>query len=181
MKLFCIRRKYFDGKLILLLMGFYTLFYVFFITKILYIKAVMGEDVKYTMTHLILNDFLIDWIVVIGYMTLIAMSTKRLIIKKVSWRKIFLLHLVLCLTIGLVIRIMINFQNLITGVMNIWELSIRENLNNFMAVLDLNFLIYFAMVFIIYTYYYVNQVKEAEEKRGQLETQLVNTRIKMLT
>jgi len=56
-----------------------------------------------------------------------------------------------------------------------------ENLNNFMYVLDVNFLIYFAMVFIIYTYYYVNEVKEEEERRGKLETQLVNTRMKMLT
>lgn len=181
MKLFCFKRKYFDRKLILLLMGFYTLFYVFFIAKILYIQAFMGEDVKYSMTHLILNDFLIDWIVVIGYMSLIAMSTKRLIIKKVSWSKIFFLHLFLSLTIGLVIRVMVNFQNLIIGVMNIWDLSIKENLNNFMSVLDVNFLIYFAMVFIIYTYYYVNQVKREEERRGQLETQLVNTRMKMLT
>jgi hypothetical protein len=181
MKLLRIQRKYFDGKLILLLMGFYTLFYVFYITKILYIKAFMGEGVKYSMPHLILNDFLIDWLVVIGYMSLIAMSTKRLIIKKVSWMKIFILHLFLSLTIGLVIRVMVNFQNLITGVSNIWELSIMENLNNFMYVLDVNFLIYFAMVFIIYTYYYVNQVKEEEERRGKLETQLVNTRMKMLT
>jgi len=141
----------------------------------------MGENVKYSMTHLILNDFLIDWLVVIGYMSLIAMSTKRLIIKKVSWRKIFFLHLFLSLTIGLVIRVMVNFQNLITGVSNIWDMSIMENLNNFMYVLDVNFLIYFAMVFIIYTYYYVNEVKEEEERRGKLETQLVNTRMKMLT
>jgi len=181
MKLFYIKRKYFDGKLILLLMGFYTLFYVFYITKILYIKAFMGEDVKYSMTHLILSDYLIDWIVVIGYMSLIAMSTKRLIIKKVSWSKIFFLHLFLSLTIGLVIRVMVNFQNLVTGVTHIWDLSIMENLNNFMFVLDVNFLIYFAMVFIIYTYYYVNQVQEEEERRGKLETQLVNTRMKMLT
>jgi len=162
-------------------MGFYTLFYVFYIAKILYIKAFMGENVKYSMTHLILSDFLIDWLVVIGYMSLIAMSTKRLIIKKVSWRKIFFLHLFLSLTIGLVIRVMVNFQNLITGVSNIWDMSIMENLNNFMYVLDVNFLIYFAMVFIIYTYYYVNEVKEEEERRGKLETQLVNTRMKMLT
>jgi len=162
-------------------MGFYTLFYVFLITKTLYIRAVMGEDVKYTMTHLILNYFLIDWVVVIGYMTLIAMSTKRLILKKVSWSKIFFLHLFLSLTIGLVIRVMVNFQNLITGITNIWELSIMDNLNNFMSELDVNFLIYFAMVFIIYTYYYVNQVKEEEERRGKLETQLANTRMKMLT
>jgi len=162
-------------------MGFYTLFYVFYITKILYIKAFMGEDAEFSMTYLILSDYLIDWIVVIGYMSLIAMSTKRLIIKKVSWSKIFLLHLFLSLTIGLVIRVMVNFQNLITGVTHIWDLSIMENLNNFMFELDVNFLIYFAMVFIIYTYYYVNQVKEEEERRGKLETQLINTRMKMLT
>ncbi|MCJ7757853.1 MAG: histidine kinase [Gillisia sp.] len=162
-------------------MGFYTLFYVFHIIKLIYIQAIMGEDVKYSMSYYILNDFLIDWIVVIGYMSLIAMSTKRLIIKKISWRKIFFLHIVLSLTIGLVIRVMINFQNIITGVTHIWELSIMENLNNFMYVLDLNFLIYFAMVFIIYTFYYVHQVKKEEERRGELESQLVKTRMKMLS
>lgn len=181
MNLLRVQKKYFDGKLILLLMGFYTLFYVFYIAKVLYMRAFIVEEVKYSMAYLILNSYIIDWIVVIGYMSLIAMSTKRLIVKKTSWKKIFFLHLALSLTIGLVVRIMINFQNLISGEMNIWELSIKENLNNFMYLLDLNFLIYFAMVFIIYTYYYVNQVREVEERRGQLETQLVNTRMKMLT
>lgn len=181
MKLVRTKRKYFDGKLILLLIGFYTLYYVFYIIKMLYVKAFIGGDVQYLLEQFTLNYCLIDWIVVISYMSLIAISTKRLITKKVSWIKIFLIHLVFSLTIGLVIRVMVNFPNLITGATNISELSMMENLNDFMFELDENFLIYFAMVFIIYTYYYVNQVKEEEERRGKLETQLVNTRMKMLS
>jgi LytS/YehU family sensor histidine kinase len=61
------------------------------------------------------------------------------------------------------------------------EYQVEESFTRFMIVVDLNFLIYFAMTFIIYTYYYVKQVKEAEQHRAQLETQLVNARMKMLS
>lgn len=37
------------------------------------------------------------------------------------------------------------------------------------------------MIFIIYVYYYIDQIREVEEKRGLLEAQLLNTRMKMLT
>ena len=61
------------------------------------------------------------------------------------------------------------------------DYQLEESFRRFVAVVDLNFLIYFAMTFIIYTYYYVKQVKEAEKHRTQLETQLVNTKMKMLS
>ena len=50
-----------------------------------------------------------------------------------------------------------------------------------MAVIDLNFLIYFAMVSIVYTYYYIKVVKQSEKQQNQLKTQLVDTRMKMLS
>ncbi|MCF4101414.1 histidine kinase [Gillisia sp. M10.2A] len=181
MSLTGLKKKYIDGRLILLLAAFYTLYYVIFIIKTAYMRAYVYNDIKYSLWHLIVNGYFIDWVVVVAYMTFIAVSTKRLIIRKVPWKKIFFLHLTLSIFIGVIIRLLISLISILKGEMSFNEFDVRENINGFMYVLDLNFLIYFAMIFIIYVYYYVGQVREAEEKRGLLEAQLLNTRMKMLT
>jgi two-component system, LytTR family, sensor kinase len=83
--------------------------------------------------------------------------------------------------IGFFIRVFFDIFGILSGYIDPAEYEVQESLHRFMAVIDLNFLIYFAMVFIIYTYYYLKEVKENEKQRTLLETQLVNTRMKMLS
>ncbi|HSM63204.1 MAG TPA: histidine kinase [Gillisia sp.] len=181
MNLLHFKKKYIDGKLILLLAAFYTLFYIIFIAKTLYMRAYVYEEVKYSMWEIIVNGYLVDWIIVVAFMSLIAISTKRLIVKKVPWKNIFLLHLLLSIFLGVIIRLVVILYSVLTGELSLSDLNWRENVTSFMHVIDLNFLIYFAMIFIIYVYYYIDQIREVEEKRGLLEAQLLNTRMKMLT
>jgi LytS/YehU family sensor histidine kinase len=75
----------------------------------------------------------------------------------------------------------IDLYALATGTMTYEDYSIHSSFYRFMAVIDLNFLIYFAMVSIIYTYYYIKVVKQSEKQQHQLKTQLVDTRMKMLS
>ncbi|MFD1096500.1 sensor histidine kinase [Salegentibacter chungangensis] len=180
MNLLKFKRKYIDGRLILLLAAFYTLYYIVFLLKLSYMRTYEYEEVHYSLIYLILHVYLIDYIIVIAYMSLIAVSTKRLIVKKVPWKKIILLHLVLSLFIGVIIQATVMLYSLLIGEMSFSDIDIGKNITRYMYVLDLNFLIYFAMIFIIYVYYYIQQVREAEEKRGLLEAQLLNTRMKML-
>lgn len=114
-------------------------------------------------------------------MVLIAISTKRFLNKNYSWIKIISIHTLFSLLIGLVIRLVIDIYSIIIGRFSIAEYDFEASIFRFMYVIDLNFLIYFAMVFIIYTYYYLKQVKEAEKQQSKLESQLVNTRMKMLS
>lgn len=181
MNLIHLKKKYIDGRLILLLAAFYTLFYLVFISKTLYMRAYVYEEVKYSMWEIIVHGYLVDWVIVIAFMSLIAISTKRLIVKKVPWKNIFLLHLLLSIFIGVIIRLVVIFYSVIMGELRLRDLNWRDNLTSFMHVIDLNFLIYFAMILIIYVYYYIDQIREVEEKRGLLEAQLLNTRMKMLT
>ena len=181
MNLLHLNKKYIDGKLILLLAAFYTLFYVFFISKTLYMRAYVYEEIKYSMWEIVIHGYLVDWIIVVAFMSLIAISTKRLILKKVPWKNIFLLHLLLSIFIGVIIRLVVISYSILIGEITFSDLNWRESITSFMYVLDLNFLIYFAMILIIYVYYYIEQIREVEEKRGLLEAQLLNTRMKMLT
>jgi two-component system, LytTR family, sensor kinase len=174
-------KKYIDLKLVFLLAAFYTLFNLVYILKMLYMRVQypsMGSESWFD--FLILNIF-IDWLVVIFYMTIIAISTKRFLHKNYSWVKIISIHVIFSILIGFIIRLIFDVVGILSGQFAFEDYEVEESFNRFMAVVDLNFLIYFAMTFIIYTYYYVKQVKEAEQHRAQLETQLVNTRMKMLS
>lgn len=174
-------KKYIDTKLVMLLAGFYALFDVVFIAKSAYMRSYYPKgDFEPWISFLIKNIF-IDWLIVVFYMTLIAISTKRFLYKKYSWVKIIIIHTIFSILIGLIIRLIFDLFSLITGQIAPADYSLKESIHRFMYVIDLNFLIYFAMVFIIYTYYYVKQVREAEKHRNLLETQLVNARMKMLS
>lgn len=179
MKLF--KNKYIDGKLVLVLAGFYTLFNLVYIGKLAYIRSFMYRGSLESWKDIIINNILFDWLVVVIYMTFIAISTKRLLDKNYSWVRIFLLHTLFSLFIGIVIRLVFDLQGIIRGSMTIADYSLKASIDRMMYVIDLNFLIYFAMIFIIYTYYYLKQIKEAEEQRSLLESQLSNTRMKMLS
>ncbi|HSI70025.1 MAG TPA: histidine kinase, partial [Gillisia sp.] len=174
-------KKYIDLKLILLLAGFYTLFDIIYVGKMAYFRHHFPRGDEEPWGEVLLYTILIDWLVVVTYMTLIAISTKRLLNKNYPWEKIIVIHTVLSIMIGFFIRVFFDLFGILSGYIDPAEYEVQESLHRFMAVIDLNFLIYFAMVFIIYTYYYLKEVKENEKHRNLLETQLVNTRMKMLS
>ncbi len=181
MTLSAFKNKYIDVKLILLLAAFYTLFNLVYIAKLAYMRAYMFQEIMESWHDIIFHNLLIDWIIVVTYMTLIAISTKRLLNKNYSWIRIFLLHTLFSILIGFVIRFFFDLHGILLGRMTFADYSLKSSLDRMIYVIDLNFLIYFAMIFIIYTYYYLKQVKEAEKQKTQLESQLVNTRMKMLS
>jgi hypothetical protein len=181
MNLSAFKNKYIDVKLILLLAAFYTLFNLVYIAKLAYMRAYMFKEIMESWHDIIFHNLLMDWIIVVTYMTLIAISTKRLLNKNYSWIRIFLLHTLFSILIGFVIRFFFDLHGILLGRMTFADYSLKSSLDRMIYVIDLNFLIYFAMIFIIYTYYYLKQVKEAEKQKTQLESQLVNTRMKMLS
>jgi sensor histidine kinase YesM len=174
-------KKYIDLKLIFILAGFYGLFNLVFISKTAYLRTVFKERMYESWYDFLLYNVLIDWLIVVFYMTIIAITTKRFLHKNYTWTKIISIHVVFSLLIGFIIRLIFDLFSILSGRFTLDEYQPEESFTRFMIVVDLNFLIYFAMTFIIYTYYYVKQVKEAEHHRAQLETQLVNTRMKMLS
>ncbi|GAB2771376.1 sensor histidine kinase [Salinimicrobium soli] len=174
-------KKYIDYKLVLLLGGFYALFDLVYIAKVAFMRYHFPRETPESWGTFLIYNILIDWLIVVTYMTLIAISTKRFLYKNYRWEKIILIHTVFSILIGLIIRLIFDLFSILTGQIALADYELEASIFRFMYVIDLNFLIYFAMVFIIYTYYYVKQVKEAEQQRGMLETQLVNTRMKMLS
>lgn len=182
MSLSTLKQKYIDFKLVLLLAGFYLMFDLVLVVKVAYMRTYMPIDKgPFDWGDFLIYNLLFDYVIVVSYMTLIAISTKRFLNKNYSWVKIIMIHTIFSILIGLIIRLIFDFYSIIAGRVSLDEFVLRKSINAFIYVIDLNFLIYFAMVFIIYTYYYLKQVKEAEKRHSKLESQLVNTRMKMLT
>ncbi|CAL65718.1 sensor histidine kinase [Christiangramia forsetii] len=184
MSLSTLKKKYIDFKLVLLLAGFYLMFDLVLIVKVAYMRTYMKspEGVENFMwSEFLVHNLLFDYVIVVSYMTLIAISTKRFLNKNYPWVKIISIHTLFSILIGLIIRLIFDFYSIIAGHIEIADFNLRKSINAFIYVIDLNFLIYFAMIFIIYTYYYLRQVKEAEKQHSKLESQLVNTRMKMLS
>jgi len=177
-----IKKKYIDLKLVLLLAGFYLLFDLVFIAKTAYMQIFGFEKMgRFSWPQFLVDNLLFDYIIVVSFMTIIAISTKRFLLKNYSWTKIISIHILFSLLIGIVIRMVVDLYDIVVGKQTFAEYDFERSIFRFMYVIDLNFLIYFAMVFIIYTYYYVKEVKKAEKNQSKLETQLVNTRMKMLS
>ncbi|MGA8853388.1 MAG: histidine kinase [Christiangramia sp.] len=184
MSLSTLKKKYIDFKLVLLLAGFYLLFDLVVIVKVAYMRTYMNgveRATDFTWSEFFVHNLLFDYVIVVSYMTLIAISTKRFLNKNYSWVKIISIHTLFSILIGLIIRLIFDFYSIIAGRVDLADFNLRKSINAFIYVIDLNFLIYFAMIFIIYTYYYLKQVKEAEKRHSKLESQLVNTRMKMLS
>jgi len=181
MSLSALKNKYIDVKLILLLAAFYTLFNIVYLGKLAYMRSFVYKEIVESWHDIIVHNLLIDWIIVVAYMSLIAISTKRLLDRNYSWIRIFLLHTLFSILIGFVIRFFFDLHGILLGRMSFEDYSLKASIDRMIFVIDLNFLIYFAMIFIIYTYYYLKQVKETEKQKTLLESQLTNTRMKMLS
>ncbi|APG59050.1 sensor histidine kinase [Christiangramia salexigens] len=177
-----LKEKYIDFRLVLLLAGFYLMFDIVLIGKIAYLQTFREMEAEnFIWSKFLLHNIAFDYVIVLSYMTLIAISTKRFLNRNYSWVKIIIIHTIFSLLIGMVIRFLGDLYSLIFGRLNLEDYDIAESIYAFVYVIDLNFLIYFAMVFIIYTYYYLRQIKVAEKRHSKLESQLVTTRMKMLT
>ena len=166
-----------ESRLILVLTIFYTVFEIIHFSKLWFFIDLQNMPWPEHVGGL----YVIDWVIVILYMTFIAWYTKSLISKNVPWKKIFLLHFLFSILISFIIRIALESYELWIKNIDPQTLTLEKLLLNFLANIDTNFLIYFAMVFIIYSYYYQEESVRNQVQKSLLERQLLDSRIRMLT
>ncbi len=178
-------RKYFDKKLIIILTFYYSVVVILSGIKLTYeifrsidTGELNVENVNWFL--LFFNYLFLDWVAVILFMILISIITKRMIVRKMQWRKILFIHFFFSFIIGWVIFFSITFIELITRQLSLKTALKNFTFENFINVADLNFLIYTAMVGIIYIYYYIEELKKIEAQKSKLSIQLNNTKLNLL-
>ncbi len=118
------------------------------------------------MEEILLETIALDWVIVLLFMTVIAITTKLMIYKKVRWPLIISIHLFFSLFIGFVIYFLSSTIYLLSGQISISEIDIESHLAGIMSVIDLNFLIYFSMISIVYSFYYFQ--KNTKGRTGKI-------------
>lgn len=167
-------RKKVDPKLIAILAFFYFIATSIHLFKSTYIGYTEGKRLNWALTFFVYS---LDFVVVLIYMIFIAINTKKLLIKKVPWKKIVLLHLFFSLLLGVLLQISTDLVKLGVGIIAEFDYSLQR----FIHYMDLDFFTYFSMVFIIYSYYYFLTTRAGEQQKTALENQLVTAKIRMLT
>ena len=86
MKFFTKINRLIDRKLIGYLMIFYTVFNILYVLRMIYLRKYLIPRSEHAMSigEFIMKSILFDWVIVILFMTLIAVNTKKLLEKSES-------------------------------------------------------------------------------------------------
>lgn len=161
-------------------MLFYTITSLITLSNKVYGKL-KGFGYEFTeWSELIFEEFILDWIIVMLFMTIIAITTKYMIFKKVKWKYIVGIHLFFSFFIGFIIFFLSSIVYLITGKITFAEIDLESHIAGIISVADLNFLIYFSMISIVYLFYYFEKWRSIELEKSQLANQLTNARMNIL-
>lgn len=177
MKIKSFFKKYFDLQLTAILAGFYLITIILNLIKVFGTAYLKGNPLVLGKSFFV-EVYLLDAVIVLVIMQLIAMHTKKLILAKTPWKKIIFLHFFFAIFIGVVIQLFTDMYRIKKGIFKTYE--IKESIRIFLSVIDINFLVYFAMLFIIYTYYYLKIIRANEIQQSQLQSQLMTTKMNLL-
>ena len=172
-------KRIIDIKLLKVLTVFYSIITLLSFGKKAYLK-INGYGYEIDSWSELLSDGLIDWLIVMIFMSLIAISAKLMIERQVKWSYIITVHLFFALFFGIILYFLSSIVYLITGQISLAEIDIQSHFAGIISVIDLNFLIYFSMISIVYTFYYFQKKREAEIERSILESQLTKTQMNIL-
>lgn len=167
---------YIDFKLTLFLACFYSLASFIHFAKNFFLVYINKENYHLIETIILYG---IDWFIVVGFMQLVAILTKMLILKKVSWKRILPIHILLSLLLGFLLQLMTDSYGWFLG--NNEGIDYSTSLRTFLSYMDIDFLTFFSMDFIIFSYYYFENSRREEEHKNLLQNQLLTSRMKMLT
>jgi len=174
-------RKKIDTKLIYLLSAFYGIFLLVALIRALYFRYfVFTGKPERSLTQLIFGTYILDLFLVVIFMLIVSIQTKKLINKHIKWSKIILIHIIYSILIGVFVRVMSDVVNVFIGQLNFADYDIRDTFFRFMSTIHMNFLVYFAMTFIIYTYYYLERNRMSQLNHNILQKKLVDTKLLML-
>ncbi len=177
-------KKIIDITLFKILAGFYTLVIVLGFLKRIYFDyhryTPYEETESYLWLKIIFHYYILDWIFVMIFMTIIAYTSKKMLETK-SLKFVIVSHVFFSFIIGWFIYILASITLYFTG-----QISMENAINNIsfkhiMQNVVANFLTYFSMLGIIYLYYYIKKLETTEQQKINLATQLTEIKMKILT
>lgn len=173
-------RRYLDIGLLKILVLFYTLVSLISFGKIIYFKVNQFAYFDESWSSLFFESIVLDWIIIIFFMTLIAITTKWMITKSIKWPIIIFIHLFFSFFFSIAIYFMSSVIYVLSGQIELSEIDLPAHMAGIVSVIDVNFLIYFSMISIVYSFYYFQKTQQVELEKSKLTNQLTNVKLNVL-
>lgn len=171
-------KKYLDIKLIRLLAIFSLITVAVTFFEISYREIIVNGS--YDWLDGLVKHFIVDWIVVFFFMSIVAIITKAFFVNNVRSLYILLFHVVFCFCTGWLYLVSHSGILLLIGKIDYETFKFYSSMQMVLSYVSNTFLIYLGMNGIIYTYYYSNRLKTTEVQRAVLAEQLTDTRMRVL-
>src|SRR5690606_22331867 len=163
-----------DLRLYGILIGVYSIFLLLAFYKTYYFLKKRGM----TLQEMPVELFVLDWVTIVLFIFFVAWSTKKLLNSTVRWKTILVFHFLLAFLVNVGIRFFIEAYTFLRGGR---EITFSELLKRYLAYIDINFLLYIVMVFVIYGFYYTEQIRNNERQKRFLEKRLLDTKLQLLS
>lgn len=174
-------KKYIDIKLLKILAIFYTIVEVLaFLKKVYFLNQKDTPLEQINWVRVICQIYIIDWVYVMLFMILMAYAAKKVLIFK-PFKFVLWIHAFFSFFIGWFIYFLSSLTLFLIGQINIENAIDNISFHHFMQNIVVNFLIYFSMIGIIYSYYHIQKIEKIEKQKTNLKTQLTETKMKVLT
>ena len=169
-----------DKKLLLLMIAFYTVFLIISSSKMVYFKSIGERFNDSTWTYMFFGVYFTDYLLVVLFMSIVLLITKYMVSKNWSWTRMILVHAIMSILLGVFIFSGLFTIQKILGLHQIQSVDFKTLFYYYFNVVDLNFLIYFSIVGIAHTYYFINQLKEAEAAKNKEKLKLIGIKLNTL-
>ncbi|RBW58110.1 hypothetical protein DS884_09600 [Tenacibaculum sp. E3R01] len=162
---------------------FFSILYAFIsilhLIKVYYFKSI-GYRYTQKKWSILIIDSILDYFLVILFFIVVNKTTKKLLNKKKSWKQIALLHIMLSFVMSFIIVLCIYLFHISNGNIKLNNLMLKEVLRYIIATIDVNVLIYFFIISVIYSYHYLKKNQKIEKEKSILERQLMKTRLNLI-
>ena len=164
------------NKAFFYIIGFYSVFTLFTILKNTYTYNDYSLSTNLISSNL--EVYLIKYLLVVVFISLILFCCKAMFVRKLSWFKTAVFHVFLAISFGIYLYLgMVIFEN---PLISNYQFSLNSFTDYYINTIDYNFLIYFSFIAIIYSLLYVEKVKKTERASVLLSNDLENSRLKVL-
>ncbi|WP_298237514.1 histidine kinase [uncultured Algibacter sp.] len=171
-------KEYLDLKLIAILSGGYGLFILVQLFRAAYIRVnFFKEPIEW---YELIKSNIIDWVVITVFIFFLVFTTKLMMHKKTKMVFIIFIHLFFSFFIGFFTIFLSNIVEKFTGSSSTSLMSFDTIIEWFVRLMNLHFLIYAALVTVVYMYYYLKQNEESKVKALKLQDQLSKAHLKFL-
>jgi len=175
-------RRYFEKNRVLvgILLVFYLASISVALVKALYFNL-KEEPMSGQMIGGIVTDILVsNGLVVIFYVLFITLTTRYFFRQKASWGHIFAFHFTCAILSGLFAYGLIFIVFIGIGRVSLEAFLHFKHVDGILSIADVNFLYYFALFGIVYTYHFIQQYREAELKSQNFHNQLLASKLQLI-